>query len=74
MSGLALGVMVLTALSIGSVLALIIGAAASVMGDRPGEDALTEAGHRAVAWGCTLALIGMAVLFALEAWGAQWLR
>ena len=73
MTGATLALITIVCLSASTVLAMIVGAAASIMGDRPGEDAITTSGHRALAWGCALTLAGVAALLAIETWGPQWL-
>lgn len=66
MSGYSIGMAALTAAAIGTVISIVVGAMASVIGDRPGEDPITETGHRAIAWSCTLCLLGIAALLVLE--------
>lgn len=56
----------MTAFSVSLIVCLIVGAMASLGSDEPGGQALTDTGHRAVAWASAFGLVCMLAALALE--------
>lgn len=66
MSAWSTAALVLAMLSLSAVVSIIIGAMASLTSGRPGEEAMSAAGHRAVCWVSVLCGVGVLTLLALE--------
>lgn len=60
-----IGAALIALLGLSFFVALVIGAAAS-LGGEGGQEGMTELGHRAVGWVCSLCALGIVALLVIE--------